>query len=273
MIDLTINCKEITTIITDFLKTYVKQSGAKGIVLGLSGGIDSAVTALLCTRAIGSKKVMCLFLPDTTTPTNDRNHYQQFIKEFNIQSEELNISTIVQHFSKTLNNTSNVIDQANLKARIRMTMLYHYTNCTNTLVCGTSNKSELLVGYFTKYGDGGVDIFPLGDLYKTQIYQVAHFLHLPKEMITKAPQAGLWHGQTDENELGMTYETLDKILYGLEVKLPLQEIQKSVTVGINDIKRIQNMRKTSQHKRRSPLVPKIGVRTPGLDWRAPVLEG
>jgi NAD+ synthase len=165
------------------------------------------------------------------------------------------------------------LTKANVKARLRMVLIYSYANKTKSLVCGTSNKSELLIGYFTKYGDGGVDIMPLGDVYKTQVFELARFLHIPKEIIEKPPTAGLWKGQTDEKELRLKYDQLDQILYGLECKFSHQKIAHEVAVSLEDINRIHNLRKSSQHKRRLALIPKIGLRTPGLDWRVPIQEG
>jgi len=131
----------------------------------------------------------------------------------------------------------------------------------------------MLIGYFTKYGDGGNDFQPLGDLYKTQIFQLARYLKIPKPLISKPPSAGLWRGQTDEKELGMSYENLDKILYGLEQRLDVDEIQQIADVTKSDVDRIRQMIKKSQHKRRTTLIPKQGVRTSGIDWRVPVQEG
>jgi NAD+ synthase len=127
-----------------------------------------------------------------------------------------------------------------------------------------------LVGYFTKYGDGSADIMPIGDLYKTQIYGLAKFLKIPKEIIYKAPTAGLIKDQTDEKELGFTYEVLDKVLMGLERKQDISDITENTGLKKSDVEKIKNMRIKSQHKRCSPLIPKIGVRTPGIDWRSPV---
>jgi NAD+ synthase len=251
----------------------VKSSGCKHVVLGLSGGIDSAVAAILCTEALGEKNVLCVFMPDETTPEDDIKHYQKLVKDFHLQSRQIDISPILRQIQTICIEKPDKVALANIKARIRMTLLYEYANKTNALVCGTSNKSEILIGYFTKYGDGGVDFQALGDVYKTQIYQIAESLNLPKNLIKKSPTAGLWKGQTDEKELGMTYETLDKILFGLELKLEGKEIQKFAQVKKSEVERIRQMRIKSQHKRRTPLIPKIGLRTPGLDWRAPVQEG
>ena len=154
-----------------------------------------------------------------------------------------------------------------------MVLLFEYANMTQSLVCGTSNKSELLVGYFTKYGDGGVDIFPIGDLYKTQVWELAKFLKIPKEIISKPPTAGLWKGQLDEQELKLGYNQLDKILVGLERKMDIKDIAKIVGVKQAEVERVKTMRIKSQHKRRAALIPKVGLRTPGYDWRSPILKG
>jgi NAD+ synthase len=144
---------------------------------------------------------------------------------------------------------------------------------TSSLVCGTSNKSEILIGYFTKYGDGGIDIMPIGDVYKTQVYELAKFLKIPNEIIKKPPTAGLWEDQSDEKELKLTYAKLDLILSGLERKIDISDIAKFVNVKSSEVERIKKMRIKSEHKRRAALIPKVGLRTPGYDWRSPILKG
>ncbi len=272
IIDLTIDPQDVSTIIKEFIKTYVENAGSKNVVLGLSGGVDSAVSAVLCKQALGTSHVQCVFLPDEATPPLDRKHVCLLIKTYHLRCKEITITPFVDSFFTALKQTRR-LTLANIKPRVRMILLYEYANETSSLVCGTSNKSELLVGYFTKYGDGAVDFQPLGDLYKTQICQLAKFLKIPPPIISKPPTAGLWVGQTDEKELRMNYATLDKILFGLEIKYPDDLIQKLTGASRVQVNRIRQMRVKSQHKRRSPLIPKLGVRTPGLDWRSPVLEG
>jgi NAD+ synthase len=272
-LDLTIDTKEAINVISNFIKTYVNNAGCRSVVIGLSGGVDSAVVSLLCKKALGRRNVTCVFLPDSSTPLVDIEHKELLIKKFDLLCKEKNITHLVEAVRRSCIIKPNKIALGNIKARVRMILLFEYANMTKSLVCGTANKSELLIGYFTKYGDGGADIQPMGDLYKTQVLQLARYLGIPDEIINKPPTAGLWKGQTDENEIGLDYNTLDKILYGLELKMKIDEIAKEVNVSKNVVEKISKKIAMSQHKRRAPLIPKIGVRTPGLDWRLPVQEG
>jgi len=272
-IDLSIDTKEVSIIISDFIKTYVKNSSSKGVILGLSGGIDSAVTAVLCRQALGKSNSICLFLPDDSTPQSDRDHFNQIVENFDLLSFEKDISETVKFISENCLLQPDKYVLANIKARARMILLFEYANIKNLLVCGTSNKSEILVGYFTKYGDGGVDIMPIGDLYKTQVRQLADYLKIPEELISKPPTAGLWTGQSDEQELKLTYEKLDLILAGLERKMDHTNIARISGVKLSEVDRVKRMRIASQHKRRAALIPKIGLRTPGYDWRSPIVVG
>ena len=271
--DLSIDPAETVTIVKDFIKTYVSNSGSQSVVLGLSGGVDSAVVAVLCSEVLGKKNTHCIFLPDKATPESDKRDQQHLIDQFDLHCEVKDITELIGLFSDRCLLEPNKLALANVKARLRMVLLFEYANMTHSLVCGTSNKSELLIGYFTKYGDGGVDLMPIGDIYKTQVWEIARYLDLPIDMIKKPPTAGLWKGQTDEKELRLSYVELDQILYGLERKISFDRIVSEVGCSLDDVERVKRMRIKSQHKRRSALIPKIGLRTPGLDWRSPVLEG
>jgi NAD+ synthase len=268
-----IDVKETSIVILDFIKTYFQSSGCKSVVIGLSGGVDSAVTAILCKKALGKNKVKCLFLPDESTPKSDIKHCKELVKKFDLVCEKKDITAIIKDVEKASLLTPNSYALANIKARVRMVLLFEYANMTESLVVGTSNKSELLVGYFTKYGDGGSDIMPIGDLYKTQVFELARFLKIPEDICCKPPTAGLIKGQTDEAELKLSYEKLDKILMGLERKTDISKIARIANVKESDVERIKQMRKKSQHKRKLPLIPKMGLRTPGSDWRSPTYEG
>jgi NAD+ synthase len=268
-----VNIKETLTIIQSFIKTYLENAHYKSVVIGFSGGIDSAVSAVICKNILGKNYVHCLFLPDDTTSEQDKRDVQILEKKFDLFIKQYDISGFVELIkNQCLSKQSNVI-VGNLKARIRMLFLYAYANEHNCLVCGTANKSELLVGYFTKYGDGGADLLPLGDLYKSDVLKLADFLGIPEKMISKPPTAGLWEGQTDKKELGMEYELLDKILWCLEHKMNNSTIASKCQVPLSDVDRIIHMHKTSEHKRRFALFPKIGFRSAGLDWRIPLQEG
>ena len=273
VLNIPFNEEEAVTVITDFIGNYVEKAGAEGVVVGLSGGVDSALVALLCKKALGRERVHCIFLPETATPDKDREHYSLLVKKFGLKNRSMDISGLVESIKKEALVEPDEKTLANVKARFRMLLLFEYANMNKYLVCGTSNKSELLVGYFTKYGDGGVDIQPIGDLYKTQVFKLAEHLGIPKEIVSKPPTAGLWLNQTDEKEIGLPYSVLDQILYGLELKLPLKKIAESIPTDLENVRRIKRMRMKTQHKRRTPLIPKIGVRTVGLDWRSPVQEG
>jgi NAD+ synthase len=267
-----IDLKAVTETIVEFIRTYTENSKRKNLVIGLSGGLDSAVVAKLAKLALGKENIYALFLPELSTPLEDFGHANLISNDLDIHYETIDISPLVHSLRKVCKHELDEIALGNIKARFRMLLLYEQANIKNSLVCGTSNKTELLTGYFTKYGDGGSDILPIGDLYKSQVYRLAEHLNLPEVIIKKAPTAGLWKGQTDEEELGLSYEKLDKILYGLEHKLPFDHIAKNAEVDVHEVKRIHDMRKYTEHKRHLPLMPKVGKRTVGWDWRAPVQQ-
>jgi len=245
-------------VIKSFISFRVNEAKAKGVVIGLSGGLDSAVTTKLCVEALGKEKVFCFLLPTENTPKEDTEDALEFAKSLGVKYRIIDISGIVKKIASTIHNKMKKKEMGNIHARTRMIVLYYFANKNNYLVVGSGNKTELLMGYFTKYGDGACDIMPLGDLYKTQVRELAKHLKIPEKIINKTPRAGLWKGQTDESELGIKYEILDQILYDMEKGLKNNEIVKSVGVEISEVKRIKNIVNSTKHKRKMPEIARIG---------------
>jgi NAD+ synthase len=246
-------------IICRFIKGKLSESNAKGLVIGLSGGIDSSVVAYLCARAVGNDKILGLVLPSESTSPEDIEDAVEVAEELKIKYKILHIDELIKPFPQICPECSKSnLANGNLKARIRMMLLYYHSNAMERIVAGTGNRTELLVGYFTKYGDGGVDILPIGDLYKTEVREIADYLGVPKNIIDKAPTAGLWTGQTDEEELGIKYESLDKILYLLIDKgLSTHEVAESLEIAHEEVLRIKEMVKSSKHKLCSPSIAEV----------------
>ena len=242
--------------IEEWIQNKVRESKARGVVIGLSGGIDSSVAATLCVNALSTNNVIGLVLPAITTAVKDNDDGLAFGIEFlNIQTDVVVLEEPCEYMVSIINPSYNnrKIALANIQARMRMLALYVYANQYNFLVCGTTNKTEAMIGYYTKYGDGGVDIEPIADLYKTEVRGLATHLGIPKHLITKAPSAGLWEGQTDEDELGISYDLLDKILWWFnkykQENLPsdiYNKFQKS------EIEKVKNFIRNSEHKRHMP---------------------
>ena len=254
--------------IHSFIKQKVDEANAEGVVIGLSGGLDSVVVTKLCSDCLGPEKVLVLIMPETTTLEEDIKDALGFASSLGVDYRVIDITELVESFTSLLS-PMNLDSKAvgNIKARCRMILLYIHANLGSRIVMGTSNKSELLTGYFTKFGDGGADFSLIGDLYKTQIIELARAMDIPENIIGKPPSAGLAQDQTDENELGITYNDLDAILLGIELKLDSKEIAKRTGIKENEVARIQDMVHKNVHKRKMPLIPKLGIRTLGSDWR------
>ena len=228
-----------------WMEDKVTEAKAKGIVFGLSGGLDSAVVAALSIR-IFPQNTLAIIIPCHSLE-DDINDALDFINKFDIPYKITDVSKVYDSFIHLLNNKENEgsfkLAEANIKSRLRMTTLYYFANKLNYLVVGTGNKSELMIGYFTKYGDGGADILPLGNLLKSQVRELAEYLGISKKIIDKPPSAGLWEGQTDEKEIGISYEQLDKYLRTGKLKNKIIE------------KKIQDKITKSAHKRTTPKKP------------------
>ena len=259
--------EEQVFIIEAFIVHSVRESGREGVILGLSGGIDSALVAKLCADAIGQGRVLALALPDGKGG-RDLKDARKFANAIGIEFRIVNIGPIASAMEKRLKaSEANAVARGNLRARARMTVLYYGANTENRVVMGTGNKSEILTGYATKFGDAGADFLPIGDLYKTQVREMAAHLGLPNEIVAKTPTAGLWPGQTDEGELGITYDELDRVLLGIELQMEPEAIAEKAGVPLDRVRYVETLVASSVHKRKMPLIPKLGVRTVGLDWR------
>ncbi|MCC7554112.1 MAG: NAD+ synthase [Methanobacteriaceae archaeon] len=244
--------------IINFIKNKLNESNANGIVVGLSGGIDSSLTAYLSCEAIGSENVLGISMPSSTTPKEDNIHGKEISRYLGIKYKEIDIDNILNEYLKEIKNENKTskITIGNLKARIRMNILYFYSNLNNYIVGGTGNKSELLIGYFTKYGDGACDLEPIGHLYKTQIIKLAKEWNIPNEIIEKPPRAGLWDNQSDEEEIGMSYELLDRVLYMLiDENMDKNEIAKILDIPVKEIDKIISRIENNKHKNKIPETP------------------
>jgi NAD+ synthase len=263
---LKINCDLVSSMLVQFLKDETEKIGLKKVVLGLSGGVDSAVVAALLAKAFDPKNVTALIMPYRESNPNSRTHAELLAKNLKIKYIVQDISKMVDAFFAGQPDAT-ALRKGNKMARERMCLLYDYSAENSALVIGTSNKTELLLGYGSIFGDLASAINPIGDLYKSQIWQLAKYLDIPKEIIDKPPSADLWIGQTDEDELGYTYEEIDKLLYHvIDLRYP-EELLLNLgytTKTINDIKsKIQR----NQFKRRPPVIAKLSNRTINQDFR------
>jgi NAD+ synthase len=207
--------------------------------------VDSTVVATLAKEAVGRNRVLALILP-IHSQIQDLRDARLVAQKLGLKTKTVDLSKMYDNFIKVLPK-ANKLSRANLKPRLRMAVLYYFANKLNYLVCGTGNKSELMVGYFTKYGDGAADILPIGGLLKTQVRKLARKFKIPEQIISKPPTAGLWPNQTDEGEMGITYPELDDILCRIENK-------KKLLISRDKVKKVRGMMRRSEHKRQGPKV-------------------
>ncbi|MBY8999303.1 MAG: NAD+ synthase [Candidatus Heimdallarchaeota archaeon] len=247
------NYAEIIELATQFIRDEISNSHTKGVVIGLSGGIDSAIIAYLASNALGKDKVALVHLPEEELDIIHTNDAQSIADDLDILLRTINISPMLNGAFQLLPDVEdNPLAKGNLKARIRAIILYSIANLENRLVVGTSNKSEISIGYGTKFGDLAADIWPIGQLYKTEVYEIARKLGVNDKIITKPPTAGLWKGQTDEKEIGISYEKLDRFLIGLESNGIEEVLIKELQLVKEQSIRIKKLIENSQHKRRMP---------------------
>ncbi len=269
---LELDLPEVEKRIKRFIKEYVDNAGAEGIVLGLSGGIDSGTTAAISSLAVGGNRVTGLMLPEKETySSKDIDDAKLVSEKFGLKTQLCDITPVLEGFYNTIPifDRADKLCKGNIKARTRMIYLYYYANKLNKIVCGSSDKSETMMGYFTKWGDVAADISPLMDLYKTQVRKLAEYMGIPRELAAKPSTPALWPNQLAETELGIKYETLDLILYGLERFMTKEEISQQLSIKKPLVEKVKNRWLAIEHKRRLPLVPKVEYRTVGTDFRLP----
>jgi NAD+ synthase len=239
----------LADLISGWMQAYARAAGAEGFVFGLSGGVDSAVAGGLAVRAVGPERTLAALMPCQSQPI-DAELGQLVADEFAIPTVTVDLTATFEALADTLPPTGSALAAANLKPRLRMSALYYLATSRNYLVLGSGNKTELAVGYFTKHGDGGVDLLPLGDLDKRQVWALATEIGVPQIVIDRPPTAGLWPGQTDEAELGITYLELDRVLFAIGAE---------DTAGIDPavVAKVEGMVARSDHKRALPPIFKV----------------
>lgn len=244
---------DITCIINSIRNT-VDNIKCKGVVIGISGGVDSAVVTKLCAEAVGHKNVLDIFMPSNISTDMDYKTTVDLCEQYGTEYKVINIKPAVDTFvSDILHDRNTPLEYGNISARCRMIVLYNIARKLNYIVMGTSNKSELMMGYFTKFGDGACDIAPLANLYKSEVIQIARFIGIPKQIISKPPSAGLWDGQTDESDMGIAYSDLDIVLYELEHNKSSHQIAIDTGISIDKVMSVYNRVNLMSHKRFPPI--------------------
>jgi NAD+ synthase len=255
-------------LLVEFIRNEVRKFGFERVVLGLSGGIDSALSAALAAEALGPENVVALILPYKTSSPESEGHARLLIEQLGLPHEKIDITPMAEPLFAHYDEMSN-LRRGNVLARLRMIAVFDRSSAERALVLGTSNKTEYLLGYTTWYGDSAASIQPIGDLYKTQVRALSAAIGVPKEIIEKKPSADLWPGQTDEGEMGLTYEMVDQVLYLLVDER--MDPERVISLGFERalvervVKNVRNM----QFKRMTPVIAKVGSRTPGIDFRYP----
>lgn len=253
---LDLNLKEVHSELVEFLRESFKKVGFSKAVLGLSGGIDSALVAYLLRDALGKENVLAIMMPYKSSNPDSLNHAKLVIEDLGINSKTIEITDMIDAYFKNEKEATS-LRMGNKMARERMSILFDYSSKENALVVGTSNKTEIYLGYSTQFGDSACALNPIGDLYKTNIWDLSRYLKIPNELIEKKPSADLWEGQTDEQEMGLTYKEADQVLYRmLEENKKVEEV---LAEGFNKdlVDNILRRMNRSEYKRRMPLIAKI----------------
>ena len=253
---LDLNLKDVHNELVKFLRENFKKAGFSKAVLGLSGGIDSALVAYLLRDALGKENVLAIMMPYKSSNPDSLNHAKLVVEDLKINAKTIEITDMIDAYFKNEKDASS-LRMGNKMARERMSILFDYSSKENALVVGTSNKTEIYLGYSTQFGDSACALNPIGDLYKTNIWDLSRYLKIPNELIEKKPSADLWEGQTDEQEMGLTYKEADQVLYRmLEENKTVEEV---LAEGFNKdlVDNIVRRMNRSEYKRRMPLIAKI----------------
>ena len=243
--------------IESFLSEKLDEAGAEGYVIGVSGGIDSALTLKLAVEAVGSENVHGWIMPGDPSDEENMEDAREICRELDVETWEVDIEPVVEAFKGSLDTELEKNTVGNIRARARMIYEYIDANESDMLVLGSGNRTEYLLGYFTKYGDGAADLRPIQDLYKTEVKQLAKQIGLDQKFIEKKPTAGLWKGQNDEDELGAPYQKIDRILKHMEKGLKPEEIASKPGIEKEEVERFQEMKKNSKHKRSQVPYPEL----------------
>lgn len=259
---LNLDYTSVESYLSNFLKSVLKASGKAGFVVGVSGGVDSATAYALAVRSVGVERVLAIIMPDRdVTPAEDVDDAVNLVKSFGGRYEFVEISNIVHSFVESMPTTSKRIDRValgNLRARIRMCILYYYANALDMLVLGASDRSEYLLGYFTKYGDGAADVAPLTVLFKSQVRRFAVHIGVPKRIVEKPSSPRLWQNHLAEEEIGVKYEDVDLVLFTfLDLGLPVNQIPAVTGVSEAAVKKVLQMYSSSLHKRLGVVMPDV----------------
>ena len=256
----------VQRILTGFIRDEVRKVGIERVVVGLSGGVDSALSATLAAQALGPANVLAIKMPYRASSAESRMHADLVVARTGIEAMEVDITPQIDAYFERFPDADNM-RRGNKMARERMTILYDHSARWKALVLGTSNKTELLLGYGTLYGDMASAVNPLGDLYKTQVWALSAHVGVPDELVSKAPSADLWSGQTDEAELGFGYRDVDVLLYMMvDLRYSRAELHAA---GFSEafVQRVSDLVRNSQFKRRLPVIAKVSNRTIDRDFR------
>ncbi len=265
---LTLDLEKTRDMLVNFLRDEVHKIGFKKVILGLSGGIDSALVAFLAAEAFGAENVYTVMMPYKTSSKESVEHAELVVKATGIHTKKVEITPMVDPYF-AMNEDMSSLRKGNMMARTRMNVLFDNSAKEGALVLGTSNRTEILLGYSTQFGDSASAINPIGDLYKAQVWALSEFMGVPKEVIDKKPSADLWEGQTDEQELGFSYRMADEILYYLTDERMRPEEVAALGYDENIIKSVIRRMNTAQYKRKLPVIANVSGRGMGTDFKYP----